>query len=83
MLKPLLWVCSVVLIVVNETSIGQDLAFGVGQSAQTVGYQKNEILPVLFRLIYTCALRPNEGRELLAENDNLETGEILITHQTQ
>ena len=40
----------------------------------------NEILPVLFRLIYTCGLRPNEGRELLAENVNLETGEILITH---
>lgn len=40
----------------------------------------NEIAPVLFRLIYTCGLRPNEGRELLAENINLETGEILITH---
>lgn len=35
---------------------------------------------MLFRLIYTCGLRPNEGRELLAENVNLETGEILITH---
>ncbi len=40
----------------------------------------NEIAPVLYRLIYTCGLRPNEGRELLAENINLETGEILITH---
>lgn len=40
----------------------------------------NEITPVLFRLIYTCGLRPNEGRELLLENVNLETGEILITH---
>ena len=40
----------------------------------------NEIVPALFRLIYTCGLRPNEGRELLAENVNLETGEILITH---
>ena len=40
----------------------------------------NEIAPVLFRLIYTCGLRPNEGRELLAENINLDTGEILITH---
>lgn len=40
----------------------------------------NEIAPALFRLIYTCGLRPNEGRELLAENVDLETGEILITH---
>lgn len=40
----------------------------------------NETAPVLFRLIYTCGLRPNEGRELLAQNINLETGEILITH---
>jgi len=38
-----------------------------------------EIVPVLFRLIYTCGLRPNEGRELLAENINLNNGEILIT----
>ena len=40
----------------------------------------HEIAPVLFRLIYTCGLRPNEGRELLAENVNLGTGEILITN---
>ena len=38
-----------------------------------------EIVPVLFRLIYTCGLRPNEGRDLLSENVNLDTGEILIT----
>ena len=35
--------------------------------------------PVLFRLIYTCGLRPNEGRELLADKINFDTGEILIT----
>lgn len=40
----------------------------------------NETAPVLFRLIYTCGLRPNEGRELLRENVNLDTGVILITH---
>jgi len=40
----------------------------------------NEIAPVLFRLTYTCGLRPNEGRELASENVNLKTGEILITH---
>jgi integrase len=38
----------------------------------------SEIAPTLFRLIYTCGLRPNEGRELLCDNVNLETGEILI-----
>lgn len=40
---------------------------------------KPYILPVLFRLIYTCGLRPNEGRELLCRNINLDSGEILIT----
>lgn len=37
------------------------------------------LFSTLFRLIYTCGLRPNEGRTLLRENVNLETGEILIT----
>jgi integrase len=37
-----------------------------------------EIAPVLFRLTYTCGLRPSEGRELLTENINLNTGEIII-----
>ena len=37
------------------------------------------ILPVLLRLIYTCGLRPNEGRELKRCNVYLDTGEILIT----
>lgn len=40
----------------------------------------HEIAPVLFRLIYTCGLRPNEGRELLTQNVDLATGEILITN---
>ena len=39
-----------------------------------------EIVPVMFRLIYTCGLRPNEGRELLRDNINFNTGEILITN---
>jgi len=39
-----------------------------------------EMLPTLFRLTYTCALRPNESRELLCENVNLDTGEILVTN---
>lgn len=39
----------------------------------------SEIAPVLFRLTYTCGLRPNESRDLLRDNVNLDTGEILIT----
>jgi integrase len=38
------------------------------------------IAPVLFRLIYTCGLRPNEGRELLRENVNLNNGEVYVTN---
>ena len=38
----------------------------------------HEIAPVLYRLIYTCGLRPNEGRNLKCEHVNLQTGEILI-----
>jgi integrase len=38
------------------------------------------IAPVLFRLIYTCGLRPNEGRELLRTNVNLINGEIYVTN---
>lgn len=38
-----------------------------------------EMAPTLFRLTYTCGLRPNEARELLTENVNLGSGEILIT----
>lgn len=40
----------------------------------------SKIAPVLFRLTYTCGLRPNESRELLCKNVNLESGEILITN---
>jgi len=38
------------------------------------------ITPVLSRLIYTCGLRPNEGRELLREYVNLDNGEIYVTN---
>jgi integrase len=34
----------------------------------------------MFRLTYTCGLRPNESRELLCEHVNLDTGEIFITN---
>lgn len=38
------------------------------------------MLPVIFRLIYTCGLRPQEGRDLHRRNINFQTGEILITN---
>jgi integrase len=38
----------------------------------------HEIAPVLFRLAYTCGLRPNESRDILCENINLKTGAIQI-----
>ncbi len=37
-----------------------------------------KIAPVLFRLIYTCGLRPNEGRDLLCDNIDLKSGVITI-----
>ena len=40
----------------------------------------SEIAPVLFRLIYTCGLRPNEGRAIEYADVNLDTGELLITN---
>lgn len=39
-----------------------------------------KMLPVLFRMLYTCGLRPQEGRELKRRNINFQTGEILITN---
>jgi integrase len=39
-----------------------------------------EIVPVMFRLIYTCGLRPNEGRELKREKVDMKTGEIQIVN---
>jgi len=38
-----------------------------------------KVPPVLFRLVYTCGLRPNEGRELLRDNIDIKAGEIFIT----
>jgi len=36
------------------------------------------IFPTLLRLLYTCGLRPNEGRLIKRDNINFITGEILI-----
>lgn len=41
---------------------------------------RNEIIPVIYRLIYFCGLRPNEGRELLRSDVNLDEGTLLIRH---
>jgi len=38
----------------------------------------NVVAPVLFRLTYTCGLRPNEVRELLHENVDLKSGVITV-----
>jgi len=39
---------------------------------------QHHLVPVVFRLIYTCGLRPNEGRDLMRKDINLKNGEILI-----
>ena len=36
------------------------------------------VVPVIYRLIYTCGLRPGEALTLKAVDVNLQTGEILI-----
>ena len=40
----------------------------------------HEIAPVLFRLIYTCGLRPNEGRGIEYGNVDLSSGEVLVAN---
>ncbi len=39
---------------------------------------RNLIIPVIYRLIYFCGLRPNEGRELLKKDVNLKNGTLFI-----
>ena len=53
--------------------------FGAADNLLEHGRDDALIAPVLFRLIYTCGLRPNEGRELEYINVNMDTGEILVT----
>jgi len=57
-------------------------------ATDSLKYTKNNpraylIAPVLFRLLYTCGLRPNEGRELKTNDINLQNGEIIIHHNKQ
>lgn len=39
---------------------------------------KQHVFSVLFRLIYTCGLRPGEGIELAKKDVNIQTGEIFL-----
>ncbi len=39
---------------------------------------KNRIISVIYRLIYFCGLRPNEGREIMKKDLDLDNGTILI-----
>jgi integrase len=39
---------------------------------------RNLIIPVIYRLIYFCGLRPNEGRELLKSDFDYDTGTLFI-----
>jgi len=36
------------------------------------------VIPVMFRMIYCCGLRPKEGRKILRGNVDLKTGQIVI-----
>jgi len=42
-----------------------------------------EIAPVLFRMLYSCGLRPGEGRLLKRSAINFNTGEVLITQNNK
>lgn len=39
-----------------------------------------EVSPVMFRMLYTCGLRPNEVREIKCTDVNIKTGEVTIRH---
>jgi len=39
---------------------------------------KHLIIPVIYKLIYFCGLRPNEGRELMKKDVDLEVGTLFI-----
>ena len=39
---------------------------------------KSLVIPVIYKLIYFCGLRPNEGRELLTKDVDLDVGTVFI-----
>jgi integrase len=53
--------------------------FNAVDSIAPISERKREItLPVLFRMMYTCGMRPAEPLHLLIEDVNLDTGDIYI-----
>lgn len=50
------------------------------RSQDLIKYPIKGMYSVLFRLIYTCGLRPKEGRTLKRKNVSISTGEIHITN---
>ena len=52
-------------------------------AADTMEYKNDpffrETASVLLRLLYSCGLRPNEGRNIKLEHINFKTGELFIT----
>jgi len=39
---------------------------------------RHMVIPVMFRMIYCCGLRPKEGRNILRNDVDLKTGQIVI-----
>ncbi|MDR1131270.1 MAG: tyrosine-type recombinase/integrase, partial [Oscillospiraceae bacterium] len=62
------------------TDEGLAALFRAFDTAKTIDAFLQYTLPVLFRLIYTCGLRPREGRLAMREHFCLESGKILITN---
>jgi integrase len=56
------------------------LFYAIDTLPKTSKNNESVVAPILFRLIYTCGLRPNEGRELKRSNVNLSSGEIKIVN---
>jgi integrase len=53
--------------------------FNAVDSIPRISNRKREIvLPVLFRLMFTCGMRPAEPLHLLVEDINLKTGDVYI-----
>ena len=55
------------------------ILFNAIDSINRISNRKREIiLPVLFRLMYTCGMRPSEPLRLLVKDVNLKTGDMYI-----
>ena len=60
-----------------------DELFALFRAVDMIEYKNDPFLQqtasTLLRLLYTCGLRPNEGRNLKMEHINFQTGELFIT----